>query len=153
MDRLLREPAAGSLLERYGREAVKEELRRAIGGGATDGAAILEAAEGALARRFAPRLKRAINATGVLLHTNLGRAPLSGEARTAVEEAAAGYSTVEYDAATGGRGKRQEHVRGPARDLFGCEDALAVNNNAAAVFLALSALARGRRVLISRGEL
>jgi len=153
MDRLLREPAAGPLLERYGREAVKEEIRRAIGAGATDPEAILEEAEGALVRRFAPQLKRAVNATGVLLHTNLGRAPLSRDARTAVEEAAAGYSTVEYDAATGGRGKRQEHVRGPARDLFGCEDALAVNNNASAVFLALCALARGRRVLISRGEL
>ena len=153
MDRLLREPAAGPLLERYGREAVKEEIRRAIGAGVTDRAAILEGAEGALARRFATQLKRAVNATGVLLHTNLGRAPLSRDARAAVEEAAAGYSTVEYDAATGGRGKRQEHVRGPARDLFGCEDALAVNNNASAVFLALCALARGRRVLISRGEL
>ena len=153
MDRLLREPAAGPLLERYGREAVKEEIRRAIGAGVTDRAAILEGAEGALARRFATQLKRAVNATGVLLHTNLGRAPLSPDARAAVEEVAAGYSTVEYDAATGGRGKRQEHVRGPARDLFGCEDALAVNNNASAVFLALCALARGRRVLISRGEL
>ena len=153
MDRLLREPSAGPLIERYGREAVKEEIRRAIGAGVTDRAAILEGAEGALARRFATQLKRAVNATGVLLHTNLGRAPLSRDARAAVEEAAAGYSTVEYDAATGGRGKRQEHVRGPARDLFGCEDALAVNNNASAVFLALCALARGRRVLISRGEL
>jgi L-seryl-tRNA(Ser) seleniumtransferase len=89
----------------------------------------------------------------VLLHTNLGRAPLSAGARAAVEDAAAGYSTVEYDAATGGRGKRQDHVRDLARDLFRCEDALAVNNNASAVFLALCALARGRRVLISRGEL
>ncbi|HEY6051654.1 MAG TPA: L-seryl-tRNA(Sec) selenium transferase, partial [Thermoanaerobaculia bacterium] len=91
--------------------------------------------------------------TGVLLHTNLGRAPLSEPAQRAVEDVAAGYSTVEYDPATGGRGRRQDHVRGAARDLFGCEDALAVNNNASAVFLALSALARGRRVLISRGEL
>jgi L-seryl-tRNA(Ser) seleniumtransferase len=153
MDRLLREGPAAALLGLYGREAVKEEIRRAIGSGSSDPAAILSHAERSLAERFAPLLKRAINATGVLLHTNLGRAPLSEDARRAVEEAAAGYSTVEYDPATGGRGKRQDHVRGLARDVFGCEDAIAVNNNASAVFLALCALARGRRVLISRGEL
>jgi L-seryl-tRNA(Ser) seleniumtransferase len=153
MDRLLREPGAGSLLDLYGREAVKEEIRRAIGAGSTDPGTILAGAEESLAERFKPLLRRAINATGVLLHTNLGRAPLSEQARRAVEDVAAGYSTVEYDPATGGRGKRQDHVRGPARDLFGCEDAISVNNNASAVFLALCALARGRRVLISRGEL
>jgi len=153
MDRLLREPGAGSLLDLYGREAVKEEIRRAIGAGSTDPGTILADAQESLAERFRPLLRRAINATGVLLHTNLGRAPLSEPARKAVEEVAAGYSTVEYDPATGGRGKRQDHVRGPARDLFGCEDAISVNNNASALFLALSALARGRRVLISRGEL
>ena len=153
MDRLLREGPAAALLGLYGREAVKEEIRRTIGAGSTDPAAILSDAGRSLAQRFAPLLKRAINATGVLLHTNLGRAPLSDDARRAVEEAADGYSTVEYDPATGGRGKRQDHVRGLTRDVFGCEDALCVNNNASAVFLALCALARGRRVLISRGEL
>ena len=94
-----------------------------------------------------------MNATGVLLHTNLGRAPLPQEARAAILEAAAGYSTVEYDPARGGRGRRQDHVRRLAKDLFGCADAIAVNNNAAAVLLALAALARGRAVLVSRGEL
>jgi L-seryl-tRNA(Ser) seleniumtransferase len=153
MDRLLREPAARGLLEAYGREAVKEELRGAIGAGETDPAAILEGGGRALAARFSPRLRRVVNATGVLLHTNLGRAPLSEEARRAVAAAAAGYSTVEYDPGTGARGRRQDLVRAPARDLFGCEDALAVNNNASAVFLALTSLASGRRVLISRGEL
>ena len=96
---------------------------------------------------------RAVNGTGVLLHTNLGRAPLPAVARAALLEAARGYSTVEYDPARGTRGKRQDHVRDLARGLFACADALAVNNNAAAVLLALAALARGRSVLVSRGEL
>jgi L-seryl-tRNA(Ser) seleniumtransferase len=153
IDALLRDDAAREPLSRYGREAVKEELRRGIAGGATDARTIWTAAADALAARFAPTLTRAVNATGVLLHTNLGRAPLSEDARAAAAEAAAGYSTVEYDRATGERGRRQDHVRGLARDLFGCEDAIAVNNNAAAVMLALAALARGRSVLVSRGEL
>jgi len=153
IDALLRDDAAREPLSRYGREAVKEELRRAIAGGLVDAGGVWRAASDALAARFAPTLTRAINATGVLLHTNLGRAPLAAEARAAAEQAAAGYSTVEYDRATGERGRRQDHVRALARDLFGCGDALAVNNNAAAVMLALAALARGRAVLVSRGEL
>ncbi len=153
MDALLRSPDAGEPLARYGRVAVKEELRRAMAGGEARAEALWEAALGQLARRFAPTLERAVNATGVLLHTNLGRAPLPEEARAAVLEAAAGYSTVEYDPARGGRGRRQDHVRAASKDLFGCADAIAVNNNAAAVLLALAALARGRSVLVSRGEL
>ena len=135
-------PAAGNLAL-FGREAVKEELRRAMAGGETRAEAIWETAAASLARRFAPTLVRAINATGVLLHTNLGRAPLPAPARAAILEAAAGYATVEYDPARGARGKRQDHVRALARDLFACGDAIAVNNNAAAVLLALAALARG----------
>ncbi len=153
MDVLLHDAAAAAPLARFGREAVKEELRRAMAAGSTRPEALWETARAALDRRFAPTLTRAINATGILLHTNLGRAPLSEEARAAVREAAAGYSTVEYATASGARGKRQDHVRGLARDLFGCGDAIAVNNNAAAVLLALATLARGRSVLVSRGEL
>ncbi len=153
MDSLLLSAEASAMLPRFGREAVKEELRRAIAEGARDPSDILSRGGLALAERFAPSLRRVINGTGVLLHTNLGRAPLSEAARTAVEAVAAGYSTLEYDAETGERGRRQDHVRSLARDVFGCEDALAVNNNASAVFLALSALASGRRVMISRGEL
>ncbi len=153
MDALLRTDAAPEALALYGREAVKEELRRAMAAGETRPEALWEAARQALQRRFAPTLVRAINGTGVLLHTNLGRAPLSGPAREALLEAARGYATVEYDPARGTRGKRQDHVRALARDLFACGDALTVNNNAAAVLLALSCLARGRGVLISRGEL
>ncbi len=153
MDALLHEPAAAPLLRRFGREALKEELRRAISAGRTDPAGLIEAAGAALAERFSPSLVRVVNATGVLLHTNLGRAPLPAEARAAVDAVAEGYSTLEFDPSEGGRGRRQDHVRFLARDLFGCEEALAVNNNASAVLLALAALARGREVLVSRGEL
>src|SRR5262245_30396393 len=153
MDALLRDPEAVLPLTRFGREAVKEELRRAIAGGETRPAALWDSTRKALERRFAPTLTRAVNATGVLLHTNLGRAPLGEAARTAIAEAAAGYATVEYEPGPGTRGRRQDHVRAAARELFGCADAIAVNNNAAAVLLALAALARGRKVLVSRGEL
>jgi L-seryl-tRNA(Ser) seleniumtransferase len=153
MDALLRSEEARDPLARFGRVAVKEELKGAIDRGETRAAALWEAASRSLERRFAPTLERAVNATGILLHTNLGRAPLSAEARAAVLEAASGYSTVEYDPGGGGRGHRQDHVRSLAKSLFGCADAIAVNNNAAAVLLALAALARGRGVLVSRGEL
>lgn len=153
MDSLLGLPETAEALALYGRESVKEELRRAMATGETRPLALVRQAKLCLARRFAPTLTRAINATGVLLHTNLGRAPLSRAAHEALSAVAAGYSTLEFDPATGERGRRQDHVRAAARELFGCEDALAVNNNAAAVFLSLCALARGRRVLVSRGEL
>ncbi len=153
MDALLNLPGAAEAEKLYGREAIKEELRRAIGMGGTDPRDLLSSARRALDGRFAPTLQRAINATGVLLHTNLGRSPLSDAAREALLRVAAGYSTLEYDPETGGRGHRQSHVRSAARDLFGSQDAITVNNNASAIFLCLSALARGRRVLVSRGEL
>ncbi len=154
MDSLLSSGLAQEPLRLYGRTAVKEELRRAIEGGRFDRPeALIEAAKEALARRFAPTLAPAVNATGVLLHTNLGRAPLGEPAREALRAVAAGYSTLEYEAATGRRGKRQDHVRPLVRDVFGVPDGLAVNNNAAALLLALTALARGRQVLVSRGEL
>ena len=101
----------------------------------------------------APRLRRVINATGVIVHTNLGRAPLADAALDRVREIGRGYSNLEYDVAAGGRGSRQDHVAGILRRLTGAEAALVVNNNAAAVMLALAALAEGREVLVSRGEL
>jgi L-seryl-tRNA(Ser) seleniumtransferase len=153
MDSLLSRPEAAEPLGLYGREAVKEELRRAIAGGEIEPKELLRAASESLLRRFAPTLVRAVNATGVLLHTNLGRAPLGSGARDAVARVAAGYSTLEYEPEEGRRGKRQDHVRRAASALFGAEDALVVNNNASAVFLLLCALARGRSVLVSRGEL
>ena len=100
-----------------------------------------------------PHLRRVINATGVIVHTNLGRAPLAEAALDRVREIARGYSNLEYELAAGARGSRQEHVADSLRRLTGAEAALVVNNNAAAVMLALAALAEGREVLVSRGEL
>jgi L-seryl-tRNA(Ser) seleniumtransferase len=98
-------------------------------------------------------LRRVVNATGVVLHTNLGRAPLAPEAREAVAEASAGYSDLELDLASGDRGSRHHHVEALIRDLTGAEAAIAVNNNAGAVLLALAATAHGCEVIVSRGEL
>jgi len=106
-----------------------------------------------LAEARAARLRRALNATGVIVHTNLGRAPLAEAALARVTEVGRGYSNLEYDLSAGTRGTRQDHVAGILRRLTGAEAALVVNNNAAAVLLALAALAEGREVLVSRGEL
>ncbi len=100
-----------------------------------------------------PALRPVINATGVVLHTNLGRAPLADEARAAIAAVAAGYSNLEYDLARGERGSRHDHLRGLLRELTGAEDALVVNNNAAATVLGLAALAAGKEIVVSRGEL
>jgi L-seryl-tRNA(Ser) seleniumtransferase len=101
----------------------------------------------------APSLRRVVNATGVVVHTNLGRAPLAEEALARVHEAARGYSNLELDLENGQRGSRQDHLAALLRRLTGAEAAIVVNNNAAAVLLALAALAEGREVVVSRGEL
>lgn len=98
-------------------------------------------------------LKRVINATGIIVHTNIGRAPLSEEAVNAVIEAAKYYSNLEFDISTGKRGKRYTHVKSLLQDITGAESGIVVNNNAAAVFLCLSTFAKGYEVIISRGEL
>jgi L-seryl-tRNA(Ser) seleniumtransferase len=129
-------------------DVARDEIR---GGGSPTGLAERVEAELAAVRR--PSLRRAINATGVVLHTNLGRAPLAPQAMERIGEVARGYSNLEYDAAAGTRGSRQTHVADLLRRLTGAEDALVVNNNAAAIVLALAALAGGREALVSRGEL
>jgi L-seryl-tRNA(Ser) seleniumtransferase len=101
----------------------------------------------------APALRGVLNATGIIVHTNLGRAPLAALAAERVEAVAHGYSNLEFDLDAGARGSRQDHVAGIVRRLTGAEAAIVVNNNAAAMLLALAALAEGREVLVSRGEL
>jgi L-seryl-tRNA(Ser) seleniumtransferase len=103
--------------------------------------------------RATPTLTRAINATGIILHTNLGRAPLCDDAAQAVADVVAGYSTLEIDRQSGRRGVRHQHVEPLLVRLTGAEAAFAVTNNAAAVLLSLAALARGKQVIMSRGEL
>jgi L-seryl-tRNA(Ser) seleniumtransferase len=129
-------------------EQAREEIRAGADPGDLQGRLRDE-----LARARQPRLRRVLNATGVIVHTNLGRAPLAADAIARVEEVARGYSNLEYDLTAGARGSRQDHVADILRRLTGAEAALVVNNNAAAVLLALAALAEGRAVLVSRGEL
>ncbi|HEY5098562.1 MAG TPA: L-seryl-tRNA(Sec) selenium transferase, partial [Gaiellaceae bacterium] len=126
----------------------REEIRAGVDPGdlATRLTRELEAAR-------APSLRRVLNATGVIVHTNLGRAPLAPEALARVQDAGRGYSNLELDLEEGERGSRQDHVGALLRRLTGAESALVVNNNAAAVLLALAALAEGREVVVSRGEL
>ena len=161
-----REPMR-ALETRYGRTALVEALRAETASlrdrlGSCDLAAVtgseaIEAIErGAEARLRAsmrPSLVRVINATGVIVHTNLGRAPLSTSAAERVAAIAAGYTNLEYDLARGGRGRREAHATHLVARLTGAEAAVIVNNNAAATMLVLAALAAGREVLISRGEL
>src|ERR671931_1866738 len=135
--------AARSLLER-----AREEIRAGA-----DPGDLASRLHDELARVRAPRLRRVINATGVIVHTNLGRAPLADEALARIRDAALGYSNLEYDLAKGTRGSRQDHVAPTLRRLTGAEAALVVNNNAAAVMLTPAALAEGREVVVSRGEL
>ncbi len=132
--------------------AILEQAREEIRVGAEPGD-LRARVRDELERARRPRLRRVLNATGVIVHTNLGRAPLAVEAIARVEEVARGYSNLEYDLTAGARGSRQDHVVDILRRLTGAEAALVVNNNAAAVLLALAALAEGREVLVSRGEL
>jgi len=119
---------------------------------APDAAGVLAAAREQLARRDRPTLRRVLNATGVILHTNLGRAPLSESAIAAMRDAA-GSVSVEYDLAAGKRGERHGHAAALLAELSGAEDAVVTNNGAAAVLLALAALAGRREVIVARGEL
>jgi L-seryl-tRNA(Ser) seleniumtransferase len=152
---LVNEPAYAELVREFGRERVVEAIREQIEAerrGGAEGADRQAAVAGRLRSLVAPRLRRVINATGVILHTNLGRAPLSTAAIDALA-VAAGYSNLELDLGTGKRGERAALVSDLLTSLFGCEAALVVNNNAAAVLLALTALARGKEVIVSRGQL
>jgi L-seryl-tRNA(Ser) seleniumtransferase len=131
---------------------VLERAREEIKAGGDPGP-VVERVAAELARARRPSLRRVLNATGVLVHTNLGRAPLAEAALARVAEVGAGYSNLEYSLEQGKRGSRQDHLAGLLSRLTGAEAALVVNNNAAAVLLALAALAEGREVVVSRGEL
>src|SRR5205823_5844876 len=139
----------------YGRSRVVEAIREQIASersGEADGTQRHAAVASRLRAAVAPNLRWVINATGVILHTNLGRAPLSRAAMDALA-VAAGYSNLELDLVKGRRGERAALVGGLLTSLFTCEAALVVNNNAAAVLLTLTALCRGKEVIVSRGQL
>ena len=148
-ERLAGEPAA---LAVEAARAALARAREAIQAGHEPGD-LGERAVQELASARAPSLRRALNATGVIVHTNLGRAPLPEAALTRALEVGRSYSNLEYDLTAGTRGSRQDHAASILRRLTGAEAALVVNNNAAAVMLALAALAESREVLVSRGEL
>jgi len=148
-ERLARESRPLSLAAaRSALDRAREEIRAGV-----DPGDLVERTLALIALSGRPRLKRVLNATGVLLHTNLGRAPLAEAALERVLEIGGAYSNLEYDLTAGTRGSRQDHLAPLVRRLTGAEAALVVNNNAAAVLLALAALAEGREVLVSRGEL
>lgn len=162
VERLLAQMRATGVPERYGPaltlEAARDTLadaraRVAAGEPVPELSALVQAALQRLEAAARETLVPVINATGVIIHTNLGRAPLSRDARRAMDAVAAGYSNLEYDLEAGERGSRYIHAEALLCRLTGAEAALVVNNNAGAVFLALSALARGRDVIISRGQL
>ena len=164
VQRLLELPAANSLCAEFGRAAVVAALRETLDGlreqmsaglmsNVPDAHTVLARSSEKLADKRRRGLRRTINATGIVLHTNLGRAPLAPEAIAAVEEVATGYCNVEFDLDTGKRGSRTQAIEPLLRELTTAEAALAVNNGAAAILLALSALANGCEVIVSRGEL
>ena len=166
IEQLRQRPAIRALEAQYGAAAAVDALRAgtdairqafAAGGQPIDAQVVTSRIEAAAAdhlqRVFRSSLRHVINATGVVLHTNLGRAPLTAAAIERVGEVASGYSSLEYDLAAGSRGRRDVHAEGLLCRLTGAEAAVVVNNNAAATLIILAALADGREVAVSRGEL
>src|SRR5688572_11529208 len=164
VEQLRQRPEMQALEEEFGRALLVEAIRAeaaAVRASAAAGAAvpddpadaILRAVPSRLAAAAGASLRPVINATGVIVHTNLGRAPLGNLAVARVAAIAGGYSNLEYDLAAGHRGKRDVHAAGLVCALTGAEAAVIVNNNAAATLVVLAALAAGREALVSRGEL
>jgi len=165
VDKVMEWPGVKELFATHPRQIVVdairltlESLRAATARGETDAdsfeeTALVQAILTELERGKDPALRRVINATGVIIHTNLGRAPLAETVIDAVRDAASGYCNLEFDLEKGVRGSRSARVEELLRRLIGAEAAIVVNNNAAAVLLALSSLARGKEVIVSRGEL
>lgn len=164
VDRILEWPEMAAVRAGHDRPEVLAAIRRVLertrqdvksGGDATVCSAdrIIALISAELASRSTSSLRGVVNGTGVVVHTNLGRSPLALEAEDAIHTVSAGYSNLEFDLETGERGTRYAHVEGLICELTGAEAALVVNNNAAAVILALSSLAQDREVIVSRGEL
>ena len=158
VERLLSSEAFGLLVGEFGRERVKDavvthltHLRKA--GGVFDERSAVDSVAEALATSTASTLRRVINATGVIIHTNLGRSPIDPAIWSEAERVAGGYSNLEFDLGTGERGKRDEHLGALCASLFGCEAAIVTNNNAAGTLLLLAAIAAKKEVIVSRGEL
>ena len=158
VDRVLRGSGASTLIELHGRALVVDAVRSMLADyrsrrqGASVEAVLTDCGE-RLARMAQPSQRRVFNLTGTVLHTNLGRAPLPEEAVIAAAEAMRAPTTLEYDLDSGRRGERDDHIAGWLTRFTGAEAALAVNNNAGALVLALNALAAGRETIVSRGEL
>jgi L-seryl-tRNA(Ser) seleniumtransferase len=162
VDRLLEADAIASLVEKHGRELTLEVLRETLddarqavlnGEAAPEPEGVIAETAHRLDDAVRPSLYPVINAAGVIIHTNLGRAPLSKRARQAMGQISTGYSNLEYDLGAGARGSRYVHAADLLCRLTGAEDALVVNNNASALLLTLTAVAKEREVLISRGQL
>ncbi|MGN1055369.1 MAG: L-seryl-tRNA(Sec) selenium transferase [Comamonas sp.] len=165
VDQLLQHPVLQGLQTEFGRSSVTDAVRQVLDAlrplwrdgslqpSQVEPSALAEAVQHRLTERFAPRLKTVFNLTGTVLHTNLGRALLPQEAVDAMVQALTQPANLEYDLATGGRGDRDDLVEALICELTGAEAATVVNNNAAAVLLALSTLASGQEVVVSRGEL
>ncbi|MCX6569864.1 MAG: L-seryl-tRNA(Sec) selenium transferase [Candidatus Aminicenantes bacterium] len=168
LDSLLREVAVLGLIEEFGRDVVVAEGRAALdevratiaateAGGSTAADVSVEnlvtRLRVRLEKKFAPSLSPAVNATGIIMHSGLGRAVLSEAAREALDAVALGYSTLALDREGGKRVSRDRHVEGLLRELTGAESATVANNNAAATVLILNTLARGKEVVVSRGQL
>ena len=167
VSKLLQEDSVQALIDLYSRELVVdsiqqylEELRRDIQEGQLSDKVLSERIDSLdsalrlkLEQRLSPSLGKVINASGVIIHTNVGRAPLAPEAAEAIREVATGYSNLEYSLQTGKRGHRDIHFEERICRLLGSEAATVCNNNAAAVLLILNTMAQGKKVLVSRGEL
>ncbi|MBV9710166.1 MAG: L-seryl-tRNA(Sec) selenium transferase, partial [Ktedonobacteraceae bacterium] len=162
VDELLKTSIGQYLINQFSRNLAVQAIRASLaqaridilaGAPCPSSADLLTQAERILQKGQQSHLHSVINATGVIINTNLGRAPLSMEALQAVQAVSGGYSNLEYDIAVGERGSRQVHTEALLRELTGAEAAIVTNNNAAAVLLSLSTLASGREVIISRGQL
>jgi L-seryl-tRNA(Ser) seleniumtransferase len=163
VDQILNAQQGLSLVEEYGHQATVDAVRTCLDRvrkdflqnetEVPDLAVLLQLIADLLGERLRPTLVPVINASGVIIHTNLGRAPLSKSALEAVSDISGGYSTLEFSLETGGRGSRLIHAESQFQQLLGAEAALVVNNNASAVLLSLTVLTRGKKVIISRSQL